>query len=111
MCRRQHRRSGRFVGGPLTQELDGVQNPEPVPDTDNAHLLEGDLVEFEQNIAPDIVGPEGLAVAFALDVGQPAIDVVVGPGAQEGEVGHSCGGLDGDIGLVFEGLEREETVV
>ena len=101
----QDGRRREFIGRPLTQKLDRVQYSESIPNANNAHFLESHLIEFEKNISPNVVRFEGLAVAVALYVCQPSCNIVVGPSAQESQIGHPCWGLGGDIWLVFEGLQ------
>lgn len=64
-------------GRPLPQNLDSIDDAEPITDASDAHLLQSYLVEFEYNIPTDIVGLEGVGMSAAFYVSQPTSDVDV----------------------------------
>ena len=77
------------AGGLESQCLDGVDDAESVADAGYAHLLQSVVVELEQNVASDVVLPEGVGVCAAFYVCKPSGDVRVGPGLEK--VGHGSG--------------------
>lgn len=70
-----------LAGNSLAQDLDSVQDPQPVPNTGDAHLLQGNLVQLENHIAPDVIDLERIAVSATFNVGQPSRNILVRPGA------------------------------
>ena len=69
------------VRAPLSECLDGIEDPEAVADASDAYFFESDLIQFEDDISSDIARPECEGVMAAFDVGEPGRNVRVGPGA------------------------------
>lgn len=93
---------GRVVvraGALESQQLDGVDDAESVADGGDAHLLEGVVVELEQDVTSDVVCAERAGVCAAFDVGQPYRDVGVGPGPQKVRKGRRVGWLEAHGGI------------
>ena len=79
-----------------SQCLDGADYAQSVADAGYAHLLEGIVIEFEQDVASDVVFLEGVCVCAAFYVCQPFGDVGVGPGPEDVEEGGLTHGGDKD---------------
>jgi hypothetical protein len=67
----------------VSESLDSIYDAQPVTDAGNAHLFEGVLVDFQQNIATNITVSEGVDMLRAFIVYEPAGDVGIIPSAQE----------------------------
>jgi hypothetical protein len=52
----------------LPQGFDGIDDPEPVADAGDTHPFQCDLIQFEENIASDVVGLECVSMVPALDI-------------------------------------------
>lgn len=58
-------------GAFLPQLLDRVQDPQPISHTGDSHLLQGRLVQLEENIASNVICFERSGLVSAFDVGKP----------------------------------------
>lgn len=105
-------------GGPgrafESEGFDGIDDAQSVADAGYAHLLEGVVVELQQDVASDVVVSEGVYVCVAFYVGEPSGDVGVGPGLEEAGEGRSGGWLEGAThggGRMEEGISGASTQI
>ena len=73
----------------MPEVLDCVHDPEPIADADDAHLLQGGLVELKKDIASNVVRFECAGEGTTSNVRKPASDVRIGPTVYKLCVGHS----------------------
>jgi hypothetical protein len=52
----------------VSERFDGVEYPQSVTNTGDAHLFEGELIELEQDIASNVVCLESGCMVCTLDI-------------------------------------------
>lgn len=79
-------RGGGGTGGTSaleSQDFDGINDAQSITDAGYAHLLEGIVIQLQQDVASDVVFFERVCVCDAFYVGKPLGDVGVGPGFEK----------------------------
>ena len=75
----------------LPQSLNRIQNPQPIANAGDSHLLERILVKLKEDIAADVARLERVRMVAALDIREPARDLVVIPSAEKIVIFHAGG--------------------
>lgn len=91
-----------------SQGLDGVDDAESVSDAGYAHLFQGVVIEFEKNVASDVVLFEDVGVSAAFYVSQPFGDVCIRPGFEKVGKGSAWGWIHGKVEKAHAALGCEQ---